>query len=99
MSLCSLFPVPCSLINMIQKRILICTFLALSSGFFSGLIGGQITVMLHSQKCQNQSWGFKQMCNALVTPGASLQGSAAGMWTGTILGAFVGGLITRESSY
>ena len=43
--------------------------------------------------------GIKQMCNALVTPGASLQGSAAGMWTGTILGAFVGGLITRESSY
>ncbi|MBO1058075.1 MAG: hypothetical protein HEQ27_16800 [Dolichospermum sp. JUN01] len=83
---------------MIKKRILICTFLALSSGFFTALIAGQITVMQHSQKCQNQAWGFKQMCNALVTPGASWQGSTAGLWTGTILGAFVGGLITRKSS-
>jgi hypothetical protein len=33
-----------------------------------------------------------------VTPGASWQGSTAGLWTGTILGAFVGGLITRKSS-
>jgi hypothetical protein len=38
------------------------------------------------------------MCSALVTPGASWQGSTAGLWTGTILGAFVGGLITRKSS-
>jgi hypothetical protein len=83
---------------MIKKRILICTFLALSSGFFTALIAGQITVMQHSQKCQNQTWGFKQMCNALVTPGASWQGSTAGLWTGTILGAFMGGLITRKSS-
>ncbi|MDP5016224.1 hypothetical protein FJR11_10945 [Anabaena sp. UHCC 0187] len=83
---------------MIKKRILICTFLALSSGFFTALIGGQITVMLHSQKCQNQAWGFKQMCSALVTPGASWQGTSAGLWTGTILGAFAGGLITRKSS-
>jgi hypothetical protein len=82
---------------MIKKHILICTFLALSGGFFGGSIAGQITVMLHSQKCQNQSWGFKQMCNALVTPGASWQGSTTGLWTGTILGAFAGGLITRKS--
>ena len=83
---------------MIKKRILICTFLALSSGFFTALIAGQISVILHSQKCQNQTWGFKEMCNALVTPGASWQGVSAGLWTGTILGAFVGGLITRKSS-
>ncbi|MTJ08242.1 MULTISPECIES: hypothetical protein [unclassified Anabaena] len=84
---------------MIKKRILICTFLALSSGFFGSLIAGQITVILHSQKCQNQAWGLKEMCSFLVTPGASWQGSTTGLWTGTILGAFVGGLITRKSSH
>ncbi|MEA5507170.1 hypothetical protein VB735_29560 [Halotia wernerae UHCC 0503] len=84
---------------MAKNRVLICTFLALSSGFFGGYIGGQITLMLHSQKCQNQSWGFKQMCNAWVMPGATWQGSTTGLWTGTILGAFFGGLITRQDRY
>lgn len=84
---------------MIKKQILLCTGLALTSGFFSAVIAGQITVMVHSQKCQNQSWGFKQMCQTLISPGASWQGGTAGLWTGTILGAFVGGLITRKSSY
>ncbi|BAZ31717.1 hypothetical protein NIES4074_41900 [Cylindrospermum sp. NIES-4074] len=79
-----------------NKRILICTLLALSCGFFGGYISGQISLMLHSQKCQNQPWGFKQMCNAWETPGAMWQGSTAGIWTGTILGAFVGGLATHQ---
>jgi hypothetical protein len=82
---------------MTKNRILICTFLALSSGFFGAYTSGQITLMLHNQKCQNQSWGFKVMCNALVTPGAMWQGSTTGLWTGTILGAFVGGLVTRQT--
>lgn len=79
-----------------KKRILICTFLALLSGFFGGYAGGQMTLSLHTQKCQNQTWGWKQMCNAWVTPGAMWQGSTNGLWTGTILGAFVGGLVTRQ---
>ncbi|WP_353931401.1 hypothetical protein WJM97_02015 [Okeanomitos corallinicola TIOX110] len=79
-----------------KKRILICTAAALSSGFFGGLMGVQITSMLHSQKCQNQAWGFQQVCNAWVTPGAIWQGSIAGIWTGTILGAFIGGSVTRK---
>lgn len=87
------------MITRTKKRILICTFVALSSGFFGGLIGGQITSMLHSQKCQNQAWGFQQACNMWVTPGAVWQGSIAGIWTGTILGAFLGGSVTRKSSY
>lgn len=82
---------------MTKNRALICTLLALSSGFFGGYIGGQITLMLHNQKCQNQPWGFKQMCNAWVTPGAMWQGSTTGIWTGTILGAFVGGSVTRQT--
>ncbi len=82
---------------MTKNRILTCTFLALSSGFFGGYIGGQITLTMHNQKCQNQSWGLKEMCNAWVTPGAMWQGSTTGIWTGTVLGAFIGGSVTRQT--
>ena len=84
---------------MTKNRVLICTFLALTSGFFGGYISGQITLILHSQKCQNQAWVFQQMCNAWVTPGAMWQGSTTGLWTGTVLGAFAGGLVTRHSRH
>ncbi|MEC4813220.1 MAG: hypothetical protein SAK29_08115 [Scytonema sp. PMC 1069.18] len=79
-----------------KKRILICTFLALLSGFFGGYAGGQLTLNLHTQKCQNQAWGLKEVCNTIVTPGAIWQGSTTGLWVGTILGAFVGGLVTKN---
>ncbi|MBW4642525.1 MAG: hypothetical protein KME23_05875 [Goleter apudmare HA4340-LM2] len=82
---------------MTKHPILICTFLALSSGFFGSYIGGQLTLMLHSQKCQNQPWGLKEICNTWVTPGAIVQGSTRGIWTGTVLGAFVGGLVARQA--
>lgn len=84
---------------MTKNRVFICTFLALSSGFFGGYVGGQITLMLHSQKCQNQPWGMKELCNAWVSPGAMWQGSTTGIWTGTILGAFAGGLLIRGDRY
>ncbi|WP_341527735.1 hypothetical protein WKK05_35520 [Nostoc sp. UHCC 0302] len=80
-----------------KNRILICTFLALSSGFFCAYISGQVTLMLRSQRCQNQPWLLNQMCNAWETPGAMWQGSTTGLWTGTVLGAFVGGLVTRQN--
>jgi hypothetical protein len=86
-------------ITMTKKRILICTFVALSSGFFGGLMGVQMTLMLHSQKCQNQAWGLQQMCSTWVTPGSIWQGSIAGVWTGTILGAFVSGSIIHKSNH
>jgi hypothetical protein len=82
---------------MTKNRTLICTFLALLSGFSGGYIGGQITLSLHGQKCQSQPWGFKEVCNAWVAPGAVWQGSTTGLWTGTVLGAFVGGSLTRQS--
>jgi hypothetical protein len=82
---------------MTKNKILICTFIALTSGFLGSQIGGQITLMLHSQKCLNQPWGLKEMCNAWVAPGAMWQGSTRGLLTGTVLGAFVGGIITRQS--
>ncbi|UKO98201.1 hypothetical protein [Nostoc sp. UHCC 0870] len=84
---------------MTKNPILICTFLALTSGFFGSYIGGQITLMLHSQKCQNQSWALQQMCQVWITPGATWKGSTTGIWTGTILGAFVGGLVIREKRH
>jgi hypothetical protein len=84
---------------MTKKRILICTFVALSSGFFGGLMGVQMTLMLHSQKCENQAWGLQQMCSTWVTPGSIWQGSIAGVWTGTILGAFVSGSIIHKSNH
>jgi hypothetical protein len=80
-----------------KKRMIICTFLALLSGFFGGYAGGQLTLNLHSQKCQNQAWGVKEACSAWVTPGAIWQGSTTGLWMGTILGAFAGGLATKKN--
>ena len=55
--------------------------------------------MLHSQRCQNQPWAMKELCNLWVTPGATWQGSTTGIWVGTILGAFAGGLIIRKNRY
>jgi len=82
---------------MTKNKVVICTFLALTSGLVGGYISGQITSIIHSQKCQNQGWVLKEVCNALVTPGAIWQGSTTGLWTGTVLGAFAGGLVTRQS--
>ncbi len=73
---------------MIKKRTLICTVIALLSGIIGGLTSAQISSMLHNQKCLTQLWGWQQICHVVVTPGAIWQGSIAGIWTGTILGAF-----------
>ncbi|MBE9216931.1 hypothetical protein IQ247_30495 [Plectonema cf. radiosum LEGE 06105] len=80
-----------------QKRLLICTFLALASGFFGGYVGGQMSVQGHSQNCQNQRWElFKTGCKFVVAPGAMWQGSTTGIWTGSVLGGFFAGLVTRK---
>lgn len=79
-----------------QKRILICTLAALVSGLFSSYVGGQISLKIHSQKCQTQPWGLKTVCNAWVAPGAIWQGSTTGLWLGTLLGALISGLATRK---
>lgn len=79
-----------------KNRVFICTCLALLSGFAGGYLGGQINSYFHAQKCDNKALGAKQVCQVLVTPGAMWQGSISGLWTGTILGAFFGGLISRQ---
>lgn len=42
---------------------------------------------------------MKELCHVWITPGATWQGSTTGIWTGTILGAFAGGLVIRENRY
>jgi len=85
-----------------HKRTLICTFIALASGLFGGYIGGQLNMVAHNQQCdtkENQGLsipGVQSICKAWVTPGAIWQGSTSGLWTGTILGAFIAGLATRK---
>ncbi len=80
-----------------MNRVLTCTFSSLLAGFLGGYIGSQMTLILHSQKCQNQPWGVNEICNVMVTPGAIWQGSTTGIWTGTVLGAFVSGFVTNQN--
>ena len=80
-----------------RKRVLICTFVALSSACLSAYIGAQVSWQAHKLNCQTQFWGWKTACQAWVAPGALWQGSTTGLWTGGILGALLGGLATRPS--
>ncbi|MBD2204758.1 hypothetical protein H6G33_13720 [Calothrix sp. FACHB-1219] len=80
-----------------KNRTFICSLVAIASGIIGAYISGQTTLMLHSQKCQNQTWGMQQLCNTWVTPGAIWQGSTTGLWMGTILGAFVAGMATSQN--
>ncbi len=79
-----------------EKRILVCTFVALASGFFGSYLGGQISWLARTAQCKNQPEGLDRLCRAWQTPGALWKGSIAGAWTGTILGVFVAGLATRD---
>lgn len=78
------------------QRTLICTFVALASGAFGFLVGGQLSVSAQIQRCQTQPWGLRNVCEAWVTPGAAWQGSFTGLWMGMVLGGFAGGLATRR---
>lgn len=80
----------------LQKRTLVCTFVALTSGLFWSFVGGQISVNARTQKCQSFVWPLKQACTTIVTPVAFWQGSTTGLWTGAILGAFIAGLATQS---
>jgi hypothetical protein len=81
---------------MTKNRIFICTFSALLSGCLSAYVGVQFYLHLRSQKCQNQAWGLQEVCKIFETPKAIWQGSTAGLWTGTVLGAFFSGLLTQQ---
>ena len=87
-----------------KKRVFICTFTALVSGLFGAYVGGQINAIAHNHQCdvgarQGLSIpGLNALCKAWNTPFALWEGSTTGLWTGTILGAFIGGLATRQTS-
>lgn len=79
-----------------QKRVLMCTFVALVSGFGGAYMGSQISLKAHSHNCQTQPWGLKAVCNVQVVP-TIWQGSTTGLWLGLVLGAFISGLATHSS--
>ena len=90
--------------KLFKKRVFICTFTALASGLFGAYVGGQIKAIAHNHQCdvgtrQGLSIpGLNTLCKAWNTPFALWEGSTTGLWTGTILGAFIGGLATRQTS-
>jgi len=87
---------------LLKKRVLICTFVALTSGLSGAYLGGKINLLAHQNQCNQNTKQYlflpkiNQVCKAWVTPKAVWQGSTTGLWMGTILGAFVGGLATRH---
>ncbi|WNN91235.1 hypothetical protein [Gloeocapsopsis dulcis] len=78
------------------KRIIVCTFVALTSGIVSAYIGSQISLRVQSQKCQAQPWGLETVCHAWVAPGAIWQGGTTGLYIGTLLGGILGILGTAK---
>ncbi len=90
----SQFPIPfCPMPY--KKRVLICSIGAIASGLVGGYLGAQISIAKSAHQCQAGPWGFQKVCSTLLIPGALFQGSTAGVWTGTVLGAFVFGSATR----
>lgn len=80
-----------------KKRVLICSIGALASGLFGGFLGAQVSMATRAYQCQAVPWGFRIVCSTLLIPGGFFQGSLTGMWTGTVIGAFVFGSVTRPS--
>ncbi|MEM7727369.1 MAG: hypothetical protein AAF208_13525 [Cyanobacteria bacterium P01_A01_bin.45] len=82
---------------MSNPRTTTCTVCALASGLLGGYIAWQISSGLPSQKCQEKNWIWENICNVQTLPESTikgLSGGIAGVWTGTILGAFFSGLVT-----
>ncbi len=77
-----------------KLRLLVCTCTALASGFFGALVGGQISTAARTQSCEEQMRGLDMACRIWKMPGGARQGGTAGLWTGTIVGAFVAGSLT-----
>lgn len=80
------------------NRTLICTVTALMCGGFGTFLGSQISVASRTQSCNAQPWGFSVICKTGVTPVALWQGGLAGLWTGSLLGAFAAGLATHSTA-
>jgi hypothetical protein len=82
----------------VKHRVWICTAIALVSGLFGAYVGGQMTWLARTQTCGDRPEALGALCRAWMTPGSVWEGSIAGLWTGTISGAFFAGLATRRRS-
>lgn len=78
------------------KRVLVCMFVALTSGIVSAYVGSQISLKVQTQKCQAQPWVLETVCQAWVTPRAVWQGSTTGLYLGTLLGGIASILGTTK---
>jgi hypothetical protein len=81
---------------MSRQKVIICTVVALTFGLIGGYVGGRLKATAQMSKCQSQAWGVKQACQVMVTPGAVWYGSTTGIWTGSVIGAFAGGSLSRK---
>ncbi|MCT7989630.1 hypothetical protein [Laspinema olomoucense] len=82
--------------NKSKKRMLVCTVVALLSGALGSFWGGQMRWLAHAQQCNTSThvW-LNTLCRVQHSP-AMFKGGTAGLWTGTILGAFLAGIATRH---
>ncbi|MCT7986071.1 hypothetical protein NG796_22600 [Laspinema sp. A4] len=82
--------------NKSKKRMLICTGVALLSGALGSFWGGQMRWLAHAQQCNTSDYVWlNTLCRVQHSP-AMFKGGTAGLWTGTILGAFLAGIATRH---
>jgi hypothetical protein len=82
--------------NKSKKRMLVCTAVALLSGALGSFWGGQMRWLAHAQQCNTSDYVWlNTLCRVQQSP-AMFKGGTAGLWTGTILGAFLAGIATRH---
>ncbi len=82
--------------NKSKKRMLICTAVALLAGALGSFWGGQMRWLAHTSQCNASDYELlNTLCRVQQSP-AMFKGGTAGLWTGTILGAFLAGIATRH---
>ena len=82
-----------------QKRVLVCSFVAIASGLTGAYFGGQGNLVAQIERCDRQAFllpGATNLCQVWITPFAWTEGSLTGLWCGMILGASAAGLATHS---
>lgn len=93
-----------------QKRVLVCTFVAIASSLTGAYLGGQGNLAAQAAQCDRLSVGspYRQnpllsgataLCQVWVTPFALTEGGLTGLWCGMVLGAFFAGLATHPKNF
>ena len=88
-----------------QKRVLVCTFVAIASSLTGAYLGGQVNLATQTAQCDGLRVGspYREipflseataLCQLWVTPFALTEGGLTGLWCGMVLGAFFAGLAT-----